>query len=484
MRKWGNFLPRISLGLPGKLLVLTALFILLTEILIFLPSVASYRINWLNDRLIAAQISARAAEALPSGTVPPALRSELLRTALVRAIAIRRSGARRLILPPVQEITIDESFDLRERQRVGFSNDLALNLSQIRDALRVYMSDDDRNIRIIGLQGPRFDDTIEVVMPEEPLKRAMQRYSMNIFWISILIAMGTAALVYFAINALLVKPMLRLSRNMVQYGENPEDPGRIITPSGRFDEIGRAETELAQMQRQLSQLLLQKNRLAQLGLAVSKINHDLRNMLANAQLISDRLTSIEDPTVQKFAPKLIASLDRAIAFCNDTLKFGRAEEAAPRREMLPLKALVDEVAEGLGVLHDGSITWTTTIDQNLRIDADRDHLFRILSNLGRNAIQAIESDAERKHQGEISVTANRDGRMVSVDVRDNGPGVPARAREKLFQAFQGSTKKGGTGLGLAIAAELAAAQGGRLELLDSERGAVFRLEIQDRAQQD
>lgn len=233
------------------------------------------------------------------------------------------------------------------------------------------------------------------------------------------------------------------------------------------------------MQRQLSQLLLQKNRLAQLGLAVSKINHDLRNMLANAQLISDRLTAIPDPTVQRFAPKLIASLDRAINFCNDSLKFGRAEEAQPRRDLMRLKPLVEDVGDGLGLPREGQIAWRVDIDDNLRIDADREHLFRILSNLIRNAIQAIESKGEGE-RGEIRISAWREGRRVKVQVADDGPGVPPRARANLFRAFQGSSRKGGTGLGLAIAAELVAAHGGLLRLLDTDVGATFQIELPDR----
>ena len=203
----------------------------------------------------------------------------------------------------------------------------------------------------------------------------MISYGLNILGLSIIISLFTAALVYLALSNLLVRPLMRITRNMLHFGENPEDHSRIIEPSGRADEVGTAERELAHMQRQMSQLLLQKNRLAQLGLAVSKINHDLRNMLANAQLISDRLTTISDPTVQRFAPKLIASLDRAINFCSDSLRFGRAEEAEPRRDLMRLKPLVEEVGDGLGLPREGSIAWTVEIDDTLRIDADREHLF-------------------------------------------------------------------------------------------------------------
>ena len=470
----------LHLGLPAKLLLLTAVFVMLAEILIFLPAIANYRLSWLNDRLTAANVAALAAEAVPGRNVPPALRNELTRTALVRAIAIRRGGARRLVLPPVTEISIDEHFDLRQPPGLTVGQDLAQRLSHIGDAIALFFAPDDRTIRIVGYLGPRYDDVIEVVLPEEPLKRAMVAYSMNIVYLSIMISLITAALVYLAISALLVRPMMRISRNMLHFAENPEDASRIITPSGRSDEIGTAERELAHMQRQLTQALVQKNRLAQLGLAVSKISHDLRNMLANAQLISDRLTAIPDPTVQQFAPKLIASLDRAINFCNTSLRFGRAEEAEPRRELMRLKPLIEEVAEGFGLPREGRIAWIVDVDDQLLIDADHEHLFRVLSNLTRNAVQAIESQGEGL-RGEIRVKAWRDGRKVFIEMSDNGPGVPAHARETLFRPFQASTRKGGAGLGLAIASELVAAHGGKLELLDKGLGATFLIALPDRA---
>lgn len=467
----------LRLGLPAKLLLLTAVFVMLAEVLIFLPSIASFRVGWLNDRLTASYVSALAADAVPGRNVPPALRNELLRTALVRAVAIRRGGQRRLVIPPVTEVTIDSHYDLRNPPGSTVPS-LPMRLGQIKDALAVFVASDDRTIRVVGLLGPRYDDIIEVVMPEEPLKRAMWSYGVNIFWLSVAISLITAALVYFALSKLLVQPMMRITRNMLHFGEHPEDQSRIITPTDRADEIGAAERELANMQRQLSTLLLQKNRLAQLGLAVSKISHDLRNMLANAQLISDRLTGIPDPTVQRFAPKLIASLDRAINFCNDSLKFGRSEEDEPRRELIQLKPIVAEVGDGLGLPREGTIRWVVDIDDTLQIDADHEHLFRVLSNLTRNAVQAIESQGESA-KGEVRVKACRDKRRVFVDVSDDGPGVPKNARANLFRAFQG-TRKGGTGLGLVIAAELIAAHGGSVRLLDTAKGATFRIEMPDR----
>jgi signal transduction histidine kinase len=290
--------------------------------------------------------------------------------------------------------------------------------------------------------------------------------------------MIAAALVYMALTRLLVRPILRISENMEAFSKAPENASLIITPSARTDEIGTAERELQHMQQELRSMLNQKNHLAALGLAVSKISHDLRNMLASAQLLSDRLSLVKEASVQSFAPKLIASLDRAISLCNDTLRYGRAAEAEPRRSVFRLADLVEEVGEGLG-LPRVEVGFKIEIDTSLGIDADRDHLYRVLNNLVRNAVQAIEL-APAKEGHEVTVTAWRESRQVVCLVSDTGPGVPEKARANLFRAFQGGARKGGTGLGLAIAAELVAAHGGLLELAASDSGAVFKLVMPDR----
>jgi signal transduction histidine kinase len=469
-----------SRGLPAKLIMLTAAFVLMAETLIFFPSVANFRITWLQERLTAAQLAALTSDAFPGGQIPSALRADLLRTAQVRAIASRREGERRLVFPAEGDLNIDYVYYLQPEPD-SFWEGMGMRFSQVGDAIATLVSNG-RIIRVVGHVGPDNTDLIEIVIPEAPLKAAMVRYGLNILWLSVILSLLTAVVVYFALSRLFVKPLTQLTSNMLRFSEDPEDQNRIMPVTGRLDEIGIAERELASMQRQLAGLLAQKNRLAQLGLAVSKINHDLRNMLANAQLISDRLVDIPDPTVQRFVPKLIASLDRAIQFCNSSLQFGAASEDAPRRELMLLKPLVEEVADSQGLPREGSIGFVADMDASLRVDADHEHLFRALSNLVRNAIQAIES-VEGKADGEVRIAGHREGRKVIIDVTDNGAGIPPRARENLFKAFQGSTKKGGTGLGLVIAAELVQAHGGTLTLADStgDEGAHFRIELPDRS---
>jgi signal transduction histidine kinase len=309
----------------------------------------------------------------------------------------------------------------------------------------------------------------------------MVNYSFNIIWLAAVISVVTASLLYFSINRLLVRPMRGLTANMVAFSEAPEDPARIVHPSGRGDEIGVAEEHLAAMQRDLQAQLREQRHLADLGLAVSKINHDLRNMLAAAQLLSDRLGGVPDPTVQQFAPKLISALDRAIAYCQTTLAYGRAREAPPDRRLVSLRRLVDDVADTLGLPSHPNIAFENQVPGSLEIDADPEQLFRVFVNLCRNAMQALDSDLGPAVVRRLTVSAMRQGSAVSIKVADTGPGVSAKARTGLFRAFSGGTRQGGTGLGLAIAAELVRAHGGSISLVDhSGPGAIFMIIIPDR----
>jgi signal transduction histidine kinase len=298
--------------------------------------------------------------------------------------------------------------------------------------------------------------------------------------LSLIISGITAVLVYLALQWMIVRPVRRLTSSIVGFAEDPEDVTRMIRPSGRTDEIGFAEEALASMQDRLAGELREKKHLAALGLAVSKINHDLRNMLATAQLFSDRISAIADPRVQRFAPKLIGALDRAIAFCATTLAYGRAVEGPPNRRILRLRPVVEDLEDMLGLGPEAAIAFQIDMPADLEIDADPDQLSRVLVNLGRNAVQALASLESPAERPVIRVSARREGGRVVVTVSDNGPGVPSEARARLFEAFQGSTRTGGTGLGLAIAADLVRAHGGHLRLEDSARGASFRFDIPDR----
>ncbi|PKQ07744.1 MAG: histidine kinase, partial [Alphaproteobacteria bacterium HGW-Alphaproteobacteria-11] len=378
-------------SLSRRLLVLTLLFVMLAEVLIFVPSIANFRLTWLEQRLAAAQIASLALEARPDNMVSPALREELLKNAQVYAVALHRDDARRLVLSEEMPPMVDTSFDLRG----------AMAMFLIMDAVETLFVGDGRVILVTG--NPRFSagESIEIVFDETPLRQAMLGYGKNIFLLSLVISIITASLVFTALHFVLVRPMRRITENMVAFRSDPEDTRRVIAPSGRADEIGIAERELSLMQKEIRATLSQKAHLAALGAAVSKISHDLRNILASAQLISDRIGAIDDPTVQNLAPRLFSAVGRAIDLCADTLKFGRAEEAPPRRRRFALAAVVDEVVEAAWPENE-RIGWHNDVAPDLEIEADPDQLFRILLNLTRNAAQALTESAAG---GEIRIAA-------------------------------------------------------------------------------
>ncbi|MGC1776582.1 MAG: HAMP domain-containing sensor histidine kinase [Xanthobacteraceae bacterium] len=461
-------------GLSAKLLVLTILFVMIAEVLIYVPSVANFRVNWLRDRLEVAKTAALVLEAAPNGMVPDPLAKKILGSIGARAVAMKMGDTHYMLQPSdVALPAIDDVYDMRH---VG-------TFDATFDAFETMLNSHNNNevMRVVG-DAPMGGEYIDLVMDERPLRSAMLRYSVDILLISLLISGISAALVYLALHYLFVRPMRRITANMIAFRADPESADRVIAPSGRADEIGTAERELATMQIELTSMLHQKNRLASLGLAVSKINHDLRNLLASAQLFSDRLANIPDPGVQRFAPKLMHALERAIAFCQSTLSYGRLQEPAPERRPILLEPLVEEVHENLGLGADGPIRWFSAIERGLTVEADYDQLFRILLNLSRNAVQAMESRETRESgRDQIRITGRREGAVVVIEVSDTGPGFSDKARAHLFEAFQGSTRTGGTGLGLAIAAELVRAHGGDIRLVEGTIGATLRLTIPDRA---
>jgi signal transduction histidine kinase len=457
------------LGLSGKLLLLTILFVMIAEVLIYVPSIANFRLNWLRDRLNSAYTAALVLEASPA--VPDALARQVLDSIGARAVAMKTGQQRRLLMAGDMPPAVDHEIDMRD---VSWHH-------AITAAFAVLLSTDNEILRVIG-HAPMGGEFVEVILDEKPLRAAMLGFSVNILLLSLIISAITATLVYLTLHYLFVRPLHRMTANMTAFHAAPENPAGIIVASGRRDEIGTAERELADMQRDLATLLQQKTRLAALGLAVSKINHDLRNLLTSAQLFSDRLSSLPDQQVQRFAPKLMRALERAIAFCESTLSYGRAQEPPPDRRAIALEPLVEEVRETLELAPDTPIRWISAVERGLTVDADPDQLFRILLNLARNAVQALESrDARDPGRDQVRITGRREGAVVVMEVSDTGPGIAEKARAHLFEPFKASTRAGGSGLGLVISAELVRAHDGDIRLVEGTIGATFRITIPDRA---
>ncbi len=468
MRASTDQVPGPFSGLSVKLITTIIFVILAVEVVLYVPSVANFRANWLDDKLSVAAVAVRVLDIVPDAMdLPDGLADRLLRSAMAEAVVYRRDGLSQLIERsgtdmPMAAITADQ------RERTPF------NL--MAGALDTLFFGSDRTMRIVGPVPGGEGNIIEVLVSEAPLRAGMLVYSRNIFFLSLIVAAMTALVLFVFLNRAVIGPIQRLIANMVSFRKAPENATLIIRASSRRDEIGIAERELAAMEADLFAMLRQRRHLADLGLAVAKINHDLRNTLTSAQLLSDQVATLDDPKVQRLAPRLVQTLDKAIGFAQSVLDYGRQSATPPRPQPVDLRALVDEAAFDAGLAGHPDVGYANNVPDAVTLKVDPDQMARVLVNLIKNAREALEAAGMRTNPPEICVELEdrRDEGMV-IAVTDNGPGLPPRALENLFVAFEGSARAGGTGLGLAIARELTEAHGGKLVHVPLDKGTRFEI---------
>ena len=459
-----SVLPGRFSGLSIKLIATIMAVILLVEIVVYLPSVANYRASWLDDRLRVGVVAARVLDAVPDVmALPRNLTDRLLTSAGANAIVYRREGQSQLIElanPVTPDVVV--TADMRQR-------DL---MSLIMGALDTLFAGPGRTLRIVG-EGDTDESLVELLMPERPLRQDMLAYSREIGIVSLAIAAITAVALYLLASYLFIYPVRRLTQNILAFRQAPENASLVIIPSKRRDEIGIVERELAAMESDLFSMLRQRRHLADLGLAVAKINHDLRNTLTSAQLLSDQVATLDDPKVQRLAPRLVTTLDKAIGFAQSVLDYGRETTALPVLTPVKLHALIDDAAFDARLVGHPSVVFVNGVPDTLVLTVDPSQLGRVFLNLLKNAREALESSSTE--HPEVSVAVTEDPETITITIADNGPGLPPRARANLFVAFQGSARAGGTGLGLAIAREITEAHGGKLVFVDQPSGTRFDL---------
>lgn len=458
-------------GLSAKLLILTIAFVMLAELLIYTPSVSRFRKTYLEDHIATAHLASLALEATPDNMVSRELEKELLYHAEAYAITLKHPSRRVLMLSEERLPAVDVTFDLRQD---GF-------VTWISDAFEALLRNDNRIMRVIGISPKALDMVVEVIIEEAPMRRAMWSFSGRILQLSIVISLLTAGLVYISLLLLMVRPLRRMTRSMVRFREDPEDETRRRQPSERSDEIGVAQRELALMKEEVRAAFKQKTRLATLGAAVAKINHDLRNSLSTAMLVSDRLADIDDPEVQRVTPRLYTAIDKAVALCSQTMNYVSGGPPKLKPSLFHLSDLIDEAAAairdeltiGEGPGGGGSnphFKVCNNVEFEIDLEADREQLLRAFINLMINARQ-VGADS-------ISVRAEIKGGDVVIDLTDTGPGLTDKARAKMFQPFAGSSRDGGTGLGLVIVRDILLVHGGDIALISAPGEATtFRLTL-------
>nr|WP_321455080.1 HAMP domain-containing sensor histidine kinase [uncultured Cohaesibacter sp.] len=454
------------LGLSTKLLVLTILFVMLSEVFIFVPSISKFRVDWLTRKLELAEVAALIYTNASDDLKDKAIEQDLLTRLNVQTLGLRNKGERRLLAMVDMPGAIMRDEDIQSMTPPAM----------IAAAFDTLLFGKGRTIRVVG-QTKDNQGQVEMVFDETGLRQDMIGFSINILMLSLVISVITAGLVYLSLRALLVRPILGVLDNMARFTSDPEDMNAVIKPSKRRDEIGMIEMQLGEMEGILAKTLHKQRRLADLGLAVSKINHDLRNIIASAQLFSDRLSMLDDPTVQRVVPKLMGTLDRAVDYSRAVMSYGKAQEAPPDKRLLNLHQLGEEMRDLLDLSETSRLSYENRIPEDLEVYADPGQLFRVLMNLCRNAVDVMQCGKEEAVICRLTLDAHVKEGTTIIEISDTGPGVPATVRANLFKPFQGSARKGGTGLGLAIAAEIVRAHGGTIQLLDRSPGAHFQIRM-------
>lgn len=454
---------RFRRSLSSKLLALTVLFVFIAEIVVLVPSVSKQRLDWLNARLEAAYLVGLALDAPGGEMIAPDVAEQLFATANILGVTLDREGSRMMVMTP--KLTAEQTHVMRY-----VNLKYAAPARNIMDAWATMLSGGDHSMRVVGKPRYAASGDVDMFVSQAALRRDLFTYARNVLFLSLIISSFSAALVFWSLNQMIVRPVARLTRNMAAFEQSPEDESAVLEPSARLDEIGAAERSLSSLEKRLQALLSERRRLAALGAGISKISHDLRNILASAQLMSDRLAKSEDPRVRKLSPRLISALDRAIALSRDTLSFARMEPSALKIEAVDLRKLVDEVFEDTASI---AVDMRNEIPEATVVAGDPTQLYRALFNIVRNAVEALTpADETVSGVGRVDVAARADDGRLIISVSDNGPGMPETAKAHVFEPFKGSNKPGGSGLGVAIAHEILRAHDGELRLARSDAGGV------------
>jgi len=215
--------------------------------------------------------------------------------------------------------------------------------------------------------------------------------------------------------------------------------------------------------------LERSQRLAAMGEMAASLAHQLRTPLAAALLYTANLgqAGVPDEARARFSDKATGQLRRLERLIQDVLLFARGESIG--RDVIPAGDLLAEAAQTVEPLMREHGLGFAIVDEveGAVIVGSRKALFGALVNLLENAMQATPAG------GKICLTGKRQGDLLTLGVKDSGPGISRETQARIFEPFF-TTKGQGTGLGLAIALGVARAHGGAIDLLSEPgNGAEF-----------
>ena len=448
--------------LSGRVLWLTVVIILVMELIVMLPGLGRERQTWLWDRVAHAHLATYPLEQ-SGAALSPAAQDLLLAFSQVDEIILKEPGQPVLTLRSSHPIPpVDRSVVLTDETLLYSTWRAVLHLAGLGG----------HEMQIIAPSPLEQNAVLEVTVNEAPLDADLHAYAQHAFTVTVIMALVTGLLIFAVLDRLLVRPMRIITTSIINFREDPEqESASDLAWLGNRpeDEISGAARELKSMQDEMRAALWRNARLAAVGTSVAKISHDLRNILSSALLVSDRLQTINDPTIERASRTLVSAVERAAQLVTRTVDFAREGPPPVVRSAVPLYELIEEAALVVRPV-DSGVTIQNEVPEALVLPLDRAQIYRVLVNLMRNAAEAGAKI--------IRVTTESRSGVTRMRVADDGPGLPLRVQDRLFQPFTSSGRYGGTGLGLAIARDLIRAHGGDLVLEETgPRGTVFAMDL-------
>ena len=285
------------------------------------------------------------------------------------------------------------------------------------------------------------DSQLIFTLDQTAIRDVVRGYMPMIFAALITLLSSLSIILYFVIRRFYVAPLNSLTSTLTEFAADPTIPrptSKALKINKDFRDAAKALDEL---QRNTISEMRQRERLADIGEAVAKINHDIRNVLSSATLVADALLNSDDARVNRSAPHVVRSLEQAVDLCQSMMDYLVAVPD-PQLSTFAMHNIANELTDATKM----QITYSGPA----KIHADRKMMQRIFLNLARNSGNAGAT--------KLNIDIWRAGHLGIIDVSDNGHGIPKRQWDDLFLAFK-SHGRGGSGLGLVITQDLVAAQG-------------------------
>ena len=318
---------------------------------------------------------------------------------------------------------------------------------------------------------------VRITLTKTFLKKELRSTVVNIFGLGLLFLLASAMLSLF-LTKQISRPVKQLVEGVKKYGKEGECGTLPLSARNEIGGLAHAFHEMThtldkhiQQQIESTKELAHAKKLAELGMASSKVTHEVGNLLNNMELV---ILTLKSESLSNQGKHHLAILEkdatRVQEFISDFLQFARKPNL--QMQTLSLALIIKEVlrnheayAAACGItLH---LDWPQTIPT---VTIDRRMIYHAFANLLKNSFEAIGKNGTIKISGRI----NQQNLMVAIE--DNGPGIEPKAQEELFEPFFTTKGKRGTGLGLAIVQGIMQAHEGMIHLDNTyKKGARFEL---------